>query len=50
MKRVILTAVISTLAAIAWGIALRGDVAYGGEMILPALAIAYAVIKEEEKA
>ena len=49
MKRVVLASVISTLAAIAWGIALRGDVAYGGEMIIPALAVTYAVIKEGER-
>lgn len=50
MKRVIITAIISTLAAVAWGVSTRGEIAFGGELILPALAVAYAVVKEEERA
>lgn len=49
MKRVLIITIGTTLAAIAWGVAIRGDLAYGGEMILPALALAYAVITQEEK-
>ena len=48
MKRTIITVVITTLVAITWGIAARGEVAFGGELILPVLAGAYAVFKEEE--
>ena len=49
MKRLLIITIGSTLAAIAWGIATRGCLAYGGEMILPALALAYAVITQEEE-
>lgn len=50
MKRVFITTAVATLAAIAWGIAIRGDVAFGGEMIIAALVSAYSVIREDLKA
>lgn len=49
MKRTLITVIVTTLAAIAWGIATRGEVAFGGELILPVLAGAYAILKEEER-
>lgn len=49
MKRVLIITIGSALAAIAWGIGTRGCLAYGGEMILPFLAIAYAVITHKEE-
>ena len=49
MKRVLIITIGSTLAAIAWGIATRGCLGYGGEMILPAAAIAYAIFTQEEE-
>ena len=44
MMRTVLVTTIATLIAIAWGIMIRGDVAYGGEMIIPVLAGAYTVM------
>lgn len=49
MKRVLIITIAATLAAIAWGISIRGDLTFGGELIIPALALAYAVITEGEK-
>lgn len=43
MKRVLIITITATLAAIAWGILTRHGVAYGGEMIVPVLAAAYAI-------
>lgn len=48
MLRTILITTAATLIAALWGIAIRGEVAFGGEMILPALAIAYTVITPKE--
>ena len=48
MRRTILVTTAATLIAVAWGIAVRGDLAFGGEMILPALAIAYTAITPKE--
>lgn len=49
MMRTFLVTSIATLVAITWGIMARGDVAYGGEMIIPILAGAYTVIVPGKK-
>lgn len=49
MKRVMIITITATLAAIAWGILTRHGVAYGGEMIVPFLAAAYAIKTKEAK-
>ena len=49
MKRLLIITIGSALAAIAWGIAIRGDVAYGGEMVIPFLVLAYNLITKEEE-
>lgn len=49
MKRVMVITITATLAAIAWGILTRHGVAYGGEMIVPFLAAAYAIKTKEAK-
>ena len=49
MKRVLMITITAALAAVAWGISTRGDLAFGGELIIPALALAYAVITEGER-
>lgn len=49
MKRITIITLTATLATIAAGVLIRGDVAYGGEMIIPVLAAAYAIISQEEK-
>ena len=53
MKRAMIITLAATAAAVLWGIALRGEVAFGGELILPAAAIAYTLltteVEDEEK-
>ena len=44
MMRTFLVTSIATLIAITWGIMIRGDVAYGGEMVIPFLAGAYTIM------
>ena len=49
MRRAILATVTATLLAIAWGIIGRHDLAFGGEMILPAVVAVYELIRLEEE-
>ena len=46
LKSTLIIAVI-TLATIAFGILAGHDLAFGGEMIIPVLAIAYMAIRED---
>lgn len=46
LKSTLIIAVI-TLATIVFGILIRHELAFGGEMIIPPLAIAYLAIRED---
>lgn len=48
MKRVLIITTAATLATIAAWILIRGELGFGGEMIIPFMAGAYAVITEEQ--
>ena len=50
MKRVLTITAVSTLATIAAWILIRGDLGFGGEMLIPISCSAWAIYKEMEKA
>lgn len=48
MKRILAITILTCLATIAGSCLIRGELGFGGEMIIPFMAGAYAVITEEK--
>lgn len=48
MKRILAITILTCLATIAGSCLIRGELGFGGEMIIPVLAGFYAIITEDE--